>query len=195
MKKFNRLGDDMLIEAYCQNNSEKAALALYKRYEPLIKGLIHKTILNYDEQQDLIQEAGIKIFQNLASSYNEQGKFKQWVTRITTNIINDHLRRKTSAPRTVSYDFNALPALYSDDPKKILRMEKIYEIQNKVIQELPPDCQTLLKKVYIENKSYSEIAKELDISKSGSHKRMKSIIPKIEKAMREQGVNESDLYD
>ncbi|MBW9198964.1 MULTISPECIES: RNA polymerase sigma factor [Bacteroides] len=194
MKKTEHLRDDMLIEAYRQTQSQKAALALHKRYEPLIRRLIQNVILNHEEQMDLMQEIEIKIFQSLLLSYTEQGKFKQWVKTITVNMINDYLRRRAKAPQMIDCDINSLPALYYDERKEQQHKEKIYRIIEVVIQQLSPAHRLLLQKVFFENKSFREISQELGISKSGSHKRLKSLFPKIEQTLREMGINglESD---
>ena len=92
MKTIRCLSDGELIKAYVNENSQKAALALYERYEQLIKMLINKATLSYEDKQDLFQDIVIRIFDSLAHSYREQGCFKKWVATICMNSLYSHLR-------------------------------------------------------------------------------------------------------
>lgn len=188
MKKFQHLPDGMLIIEYRKNGSQEAATILYTRYKPLIHGLIKKLSLEHEEFQDLAQEVEIKIFDNLRHSYRELGCFKKWVIRITLNAINDYLRKKSHAPINAKLDLNDFPSdLFSTNHS--LYIEKIYEQLEQIVNMQSEETKALLDMVYKEDKSFSQIAKELGISKSGSHKRLKIILPKIKKLLNQKGID------
>lgn len=188
MKDFKHNPDEMLIKAYRENGSQKAATTLCVRYRPLIQGLVNKLALEYEESQDLVQEVEIKIFDNLRHSYREFGCFKKWAIKITSNAINDHIRRKSHAPKNTKYDFDNYPS-DSFSTNHNLYIEKIYKQLEEIVNELPAEAKLLLDMVYKENKSFSRIAEELGISKSGSHKRLKGILSKIRMSMSQNGID------
>ena len=49
---------------------------------------------------------------------------------------------------------------YEDEIEKMNQLEKLYS----AIEELPPQCKEVLKKVYLEKQKYADVAKELNVS-------------------------------
>lgn len=189
MKKIKHLSDEMLIEAYRDSGSQKAALVLYKRYEPLVQGLIGKVSLDHEEREDLFQEIEIRIFDNLLHSYRELGCFRRWIVTISVNAINDYLRRKAREPLTATYDLVNHPSEAVSSSFSRYR-ERAYRQLERAVEAQSPESRRLLEMIYKERKTYSMAAEELGISKSGSHKRLRILLPKIKEHLHLNGVDE-----
>ena len=191
MKTIRCLSDGELIKAYVNENSQKAALALYERYEQLIKMLINKATLSYEDKQDLFQDIVIRIFDSLAHSYREQGCFKKWVATICMNSLYSHLRlcKRNRTDNVPEESFDTYPSEYHPT-NFVIQWEKTYKYLKSAITEQPPESGKILTMLYKEQKSYREIAQELGMSKSGCHKKVQSILLKMKQHLLQHGIKE-----
>ena len=87
MKKIRALSDEELIGMYLNEKSQKAALALYERYEPYIKAQIQDMVLDNDGSLDILMEVEISIFENLPHYCQGQESFEDWIVRICRDSL------------------------------------------------------------------------------------------------------------
>lgn len=183
------LPDNVLIEAYCKYNSQAAALVLYLRYKPYILGILRNLEVDYDDCMDLAQEVVIKVFTCLPTHYEEKGSFKQWVKRITINVVRDYFRRCARKLEVKDYDLSNLissPTSIRD----IIMKENIFIQLQEAISKLSEASQKLLSMVFKEGKCYREIGEEIGLSKAGSHKRMLILLRHLREVLKSKGIHE-----
>ncbi len=116
---------------------------------------------NKDDREDLAQEI---IYQLLRSyrSFNDQYKFSTWMYRVALNVaISFYRKKKTSG--TITYE----PVLQDrkDDVHSSAELENNLAILEKFINELK-ELDKALMILYLESKSYKEIAEILGISET-----------------------------
>lgn len=116
---------------------------------------------DYDEAQDLLQEAFIKIYTKL-KQYKGKGAFEGWIRRIVVNTALERLRSKIFTEEigeAVKFEFS-----HSDDLISNLSTQELM----KMVQELSPQYRTVFNLYAIEGYNHKEIAELLNISEGTS---------------------------
>lgn len=129
------------------------------------KGILFKVSRGYcqdeEDRKDLIQEICIQIWRSL-DKYNDQYKISTWLYQIALNVAisfyRKDARRKVS---TITWE-NQLPHLAE---RYDTEMEASLNLLEQFIHELN-DLDKALILLYLDDKSYSEIADILGISQS-----------------------------
>lgn len=162
----NAKKDFFLVEEAKKGN-QKAYAELMQHYKDSIFFMALKMLNNRDDANDVTVSTFGKAFENL-EKYKSDFAFSTWLFKIGTNNCIDFIRKRKM--QTVSIN-----SFYSDDDKMLdiksdsLNPEEktIKKQQNELLKELidtlPPRYQNLVKLRYYDEKSYEEIAVELDI--------------------------------
>ena len=121
-----------------------------------------------DFAEDLVQDIFLKAFKSL-KNYKNDHAFSTWLYRIARNHTIDYLRKKkieTLSIHVDDYDEShasiqiADESSFTDQPMiRRERRNKVYE----AIYQLPEKYRDIIIKRHIEEKSYQEIAAEIDI--------------------------------
>ena len=162
----NAKKDFFLVEEAKKGN-QKAYAELMQHYKDSIFFMALKMLNNRDDANDVTVSTFGKPFENL-EKYKSDFAFSTWLFKIGTNTCIDFIRKRKM--QTVSIN-----SFYSDDDKMLdiksdsLNPEEktIKKQQNELLKELidtlPPRYQNLVKLRYYDEKSYEEIAVELEI--------------------------------
>ena len=148
---------------------ESAYQALMEKYKNALYHHIRRMVRGRQEVDDLVQEAFIKAFSAL-ESYSTKYAFSTWLYKIATNHTIDYLRKKK------------LPTYSIDKPVKTKEGEMEYELPDTTyrpdrhvvedqrrtliqaaIDELPPKYYRVIVMRHQQEKTYQEIADELDL--------------------------------
>ncbi|HOJ05350.1 MAG TPA: sigma-70 family RNA polymerase sigma factor [Bacteroidota bacterium] len=167
-REQSRIEDKALIAAALAGEQD-AFKRLMKKYHNAITHLVIRMVGSGDDVEDLTQEAFIKAFNSLAS-FNEEFAFSTWLYKIATNNCIDYLRKRKL--RTISID---RPLQTSDGEqhyeipddshlpdKPILQRQQTNTIQS-AIEALPEKYRLVIVMRHQEEKSYEEIAEQLDL--------------------------------
>ena len=141
-------------------NKEKEFLELVEAH----KGIIHKISRMYmdaeDDQQDLTQEIIYQLWKSF-QTFSEQSKLSTWIYRVALNVAIYQLKKSRKIISTVPIDKQALN--YHEQAGD--EMEEKWKVFRQQIENLH-----LLDKgivlLYLDNKSYEEIAEIIGISKT-----------------------------
>jgi len=109
----------------CIAGERKAQRVLFQELRGKLMGICHRYSNNIDEEQDIFQEAMIKIFQNIERG-TEMDNFLGWASRITINTAIDFYK-KNRASLFVELD-NAVDFYFSDDQITIFQSMENDEI-------------------------------------------------------------------
>lgn len=148
---------------------QKAYQKLVVKYQRALYYHILKLVRNRDIVDDLVQETFSKAFDCL-ESYNRQYAFSTWIYRIATNHSIDYLRKRKLS--TLSIDE---PVQGKDGEMKMELVDEasntdldIIQKQRKVlirnaVESLPEKYRVVVRMRHMEEKSYDEIAEELEL--------------------------------
>lgn len=161
--------DFALIDLAVQHGDEKAFTELMRRYRKSVFHTLLKMVRNLDDAEDLTIEAFAKAFRNL-HKFKQEYTFSTWLFRIATNNCIDFMRKKKIETMSISNS-------YTDDngePIDIEIRDEDLNPQDRAISRqrvmlvrefvalLPIKYRRLVQLRYFEEKSYEEIAAELE---------------------------------
>lgn len=170
--------ESQLIQKCCDGNR-----TAYREFYELYAGQLLVVAMRYmktrEEAEDVLQEAYIKAFKNLAS-FDKRSSLKTWLIRITINTALNQLRKRHeminwTTPEVVDKKVDTLPIDH-------LQIAELIEL----IQQLPTGCQLVFNLFAIEGFSHKEIAEKLAISEGTS----KSQLSRAKELLRAMILNE-----
>ncbi len=169
----------------CLTGNRGAQKKLFKKYYSMMMGISLRYASHYDEAKDLVQEAFIKIFNNL-SHFKFEGSLASWIRRIMVNTAIDHYRKKNIKPDHTELSENLQVEISEDVVSTLTHQEMLA-----CLSRLPDGYRTVFNLYVIEGYTHKDIAKMLNISegtsKSQLFKAKKSLIEIMKK---EFGANE-----
>ena len=162
----NAKKDFFLVEEAKKGN-QKAYAELMQHYKDSIFFMVLKMLNNRDDANDVTVSTFGKAFENL-EKYKSDYAFSTWLFKIGTNNCIDFIRkRKMQTVSINSYysDDDAVLDIKSDslNPEEKTIKKQQNELLKELIDTLPPRYQNLVKLRYYDEKSYEEIAVELEI--------------------------------
>lgn len=142
---------------------------LMQKYSKALYHHIYRMVRGKVEVDDLVQESFIKAFSAL-QSYSADYAFSTWLYKIATNHTIDFLRKKKLPTFSIDKPINTKDGeLEYEVPDTTYRPDRhIVQDQRKaLIQEainaLPPKYHRVIVMRHQQEKSYDEIARELDL--------------------------------
>lgn len=117
-----------------------------------------------EEAEDITIETFTKVFAKL-KLYNEDFDFTTWVISIAHNTMVDHIRKSTKLNISIddeSYLFEILENEPSPEESLILKQDN--DKLTKAIEKLKEPYQKIIILRYVDDKTYKEIAEELNLT-------------------------------
>ncbi|MGA7303573.1 MAG: sigma-70 family RNA polymerase sigma factor [Rhodothermales bacterium] len=149
--------------------SQEAFSQLMEKYRNPIHHHIYRMVRDKRQVEDLVQEIFIKAFSSL-SSYSTNYAFSTWLYKIATNHTIDFLRRKKLSTLSIDQPLQTKDGeLEYELPDSTYRPDRhIVEDQRRLliqeaIDSLPPKYYRVIILRHQQEKSYEEIAQELDL--------------------------------
>lgn len=148
---------------------QSAYQALMDKYQHALHRHIQRMIRRKGEVDDLVQECFIKAFSALPS-YSADYAFSTWLYKIAKNHTIDYLRKKKlptmSIDKPVQTKDGELEYEVPDTtyrPDKHIVEDQRRELIQEAIDALPPKYNRVIVMRHQQEKSYEEIATELDL--------------------------------
>lgn len=148
------------------NGDEESFRVLIDRYKNYVFSIVLSKIKNYEEAENISQEVFLQVFLSL-KDYKDDN-FKAWIGRISFNKTIDHIRKaRNKVNNEISeIDEDKIEEIFIDnkDPSKEIENKELGETLIEILEEIPAIYSETIKKHYIHQKTYEEIAKEERIS-------------------------------
>ena len=162
------LQDDKLVKSAVKGDQEAFKKLVNKYQKPLYFHVL-KMVKEHEQVEDLIQEAFVKAFDNLAT-YNTDYAFSTWLYRITTNHTIDYLRKKKLKTTSINDPVKTkegemqieLGDKQAETDRDIIRSQR-QKIIRHAINNLPEKYRIVIQLRHIEELSYQEISEQLDL--------------------------------
>ncbi len=174
-----------------QKGDRLAQKELYDTYSAKFFGLAMRYAGSKEEAEDILQDAFLKIFQNV-KKFRFEGSFEGWMRRIIVNtaIIHYHKTKKEKFHK----DFEEIKETDIDNIFVENEQEFTMDELLAVIQSLPPGYRTVFNLYAIEGYKHKEIAEMLKIdentSKSQYHRARKLLQKKLNELKKKKYGNE-----
>ena len=172
--------EEELIFLLKQKN-QQAFSYLYDNYSSALNGIIYRIVEDRELAEDILQEAFVKIWNNLDSYDTAKGRLFTWMLNITRNLTIDTLRSKGYKKQSkISNDENSVSNLKDNN----YTLEKFDAIGlRKHIANLKPDQQKIIDLAYFTGYTQEEIAKELAMPLGTVKTKMRAAIIELRKIM------------
>ena len=183
--------DTELVSAYLQGE-ERAFEILLHRHKWKVWAHIFMLVRDREAAEDLFQDAFIKVVHKLRTGkYNEEGKFLQWVMRITHNLVIDHFRHIKKMPTVRSREERdvfatiAQPGLSVE--QRMVNMQVDDDVR-KLIDQLPEEQRdVVIMRTYL-NMSFKEIAEHTEVSINTALGRMRYALINMRKLIQKHSM-------
>ncbi len=159
--------DQQLVERV-QKGDKRAFDMLVIKYQHRILGLIGSYVKDFQEVQDVAQEAFIKAYRAL-DKFRGDSSFYTWLYRIAVNTAKNHLVSKGRKPPESDIDVHDADFLETasslrvvDTPENNLYRDEIEEVVHGVIRSLPDELRTAVMLREFDGLSYDEIAEVME---------------------------------
>lgn len=161
--------DWKLVQQAYKKGNQKAFAKLLGRYRNTIFYTMLKMVKDKDDAEDLTIEAFGKAFKSLGQ-YQPDFAFSTWLFKIATNNCIDFIRQRKEALSMNRTYQNVQGDTYVIEPQsemlnpeeKIIKKQKIKLMQG-VVEKLQPRYRALIELRYFKEKTYEEIAAELEL--------------------------------
>lgn len=159
MADLNTLTDEALLERSLKEPS--AFEVLVDRYQALFLERALFVLKNRDDAEDAVQDAFVRLYRFASRFSGDAGTFKAWAMTVLMNVARTRYQKRVkdwlrTAPLTPEHyeslaDPNGGEALIEDAVVRLLA-------------KAPDDVAQLLRRAYLEGKTYEEIAAEDGVS-------------------------------
>jgi RNA polymerase sigma factor (sigma-70 family) len=146
-----------------RQKDQAAARELVEHLYPLVIRIVRSHLPRRVPEEDLAQEVFLKMFTRL-DQYQGAVPFPHWVSRIAVTTCIDHLRAQKRRPEFRWADLSQGEAdvldavMTNEDDVAANDAIAAHELVHKLLAELKPDDQMVLRLLDLEQKSIAEIA-------------------------------------
>jgi RNA polymerase sigma factor (sigma-70 family) len=168
------------LQTVAQTQDKQEFAKLFKHFAPLIKAFaLNGSALAAAHAEELVQEVMIKVWQK-ATAYNpHKAAASTWIYTIARNCRTDMYRRLQKFDTPISAD-DIWPEGESDEMFVAVQQRRDATRIREMLQDLPHEQCQILMKVYMEGKSHSEVAEELDLPLGTVKSRVRLAMKKLQ---------------
>lgn len=154
----------------CKQGQLAAFDQLVEQYEKRVFNFAYRMAGNYDDANDVAQEAFIRVF-NSIHTFRGDANFSTWLYRIVTNVYLDERKRAKSHLHTPLDDYieleeNTVTRQVEDtgpSPADLAEQQERQDLLQGAIQSLPDYQRVMVVLYHVESKSYEEIAEIMNL--------------------------------
>jgi RNA polymerase sigma-70 factor (ECF subfamily) len=174
--------NDLIVQA---RTSYNAFASLYRRhYDAIFKYCAHR-LFDRHLAEDITSQVFLKVVEKIHSFEGNERQFHNWLYRIATNAVNEHLRksvrRKTALSIFREQSNNIKNSTFEDCATKLA-------ILKQAILSLKPRYQTIITLRFFENIKLTEIAEVLASNPSTVRSQLGRALTKLRKKMIAAGI-------
>ena len=180
--------DEELIATF-QNGNEQAYIELVRRYRNRLMTFVFRFLGDMELSEDIVQDTMIKVYTH-KHYYKEIAKFSTWIYTIAGNLAKTELRKRKRRKVTLLSQMNTddrkyeIPSteLHSED---IVQGEYLERYIQKAILQLPLHFRTVVILRDIQELSYEEISKIVNVPLGTVKSRINRARLQLQQALKE----------
>ncbi len=158
---------NILLTEVGLSHDRAAFKSLFEHFGPLIKSYFISKFPSQRSLQmldELVQEVMIKVWQKAGTYDASKAAASTWIFTLARNTRIDMLRRQNKYANTSSIETEEIwEDTTENGPYSWLQQSRDVEQIQQSLQHLPEEQELVIRKVYMEAKSHSEVAEELDL--------------------------------
>lgn len=147
---------------------------LYANYSAVLYGVIKRVVFDEETAQDVLQEAFVKIWNNIAQYDASKGRIYTWMINVTRNTAIDKLRSKGEIMKGKIQTGEEIVDNVSKGMKTEVPTDTI-GLKN-LVASLKPEYQAIVELAYFKGYTLDEISRTLEIPLGTVKTRMRHAI-------------------
>ncbi|MFE8697628.1 RNA polymerase sigma factor [Cytobacillus sp. FJAT-53684] len=164
--------------------NKQAYANIINKYKNQLYATILRMTKNPQDAQDLVQEAFIKVYNQLGK-FDRNGSFSSWMYRVAINHCMDEFRKKRYQMKQV--EVNEEKVINPNHPEVIfLKKEKSRQLE-RLIATLPEDERMIILLRYVNELSYDEISELIEIPLSQVRNKLHRAKKKMRDTVKREG--------
>lgn len=171
------LTDDAILVAQAAAGNSSAFCELVERYRDAVCAIAYSYLGNFDDVQDIAQEAFVQAYTQLGS-LREPAKFGPWLRRIINNLCAEAIRRDRNTSSLDDLEENAMPVSLDDPQRAASRI-----IVRDALAKLSEEKRVTTTLFYINGYSHAEVASFLEVPLATVRSRLQSAKRQLSKEM------------
>jgi RNA polymerase sigma-70 factor (ECF subfamily) len=179
--------DEHLVQEFI-SGSQNAFNEILNRHKDKVFSYILYLVKDFETAQDVFQDTFFKVINTLKSgTYKEEGKFIQWVMRISHNLVIDFFRKGKKYPTIESKDENDVFEfidMLEPSVEDLMIEEQISNNVRRLVEQLPPEQKEVLIMRHYMDMSFKEIADRTNVSINTALGRMRYAIINLRKMIK-----------
>lgn len=162
-----------------QQKSREGFDYLYKQYAGALYGVVRKVIADEETARDVLQEAFVKIWNNIGKFDASKGRLYTWMLNLTRNTAIDKLRSKGEIMKSKIQTGDDI--VYKEEGNgKTEQQTDTIGLRN-VVESLEPEYQVIVELAYFKGFTLDEISKTLSIPLGTVKTRMRKAMSMLRK--------------
>lgn len=166
---------------------KQAYAQIIDKYKNPLYGTILRMTRNPHDAQDLVQEAFIKVYEQL-EKYEGTGSFSAWLYRVAINHCMDAFRKKSYPQSEIEEE----KVIHHNHPEVIFLKKEANRQLEKLIGRLSADERMIILLRYRSELSYGEISEVLGLPLATIRNKLHRAKKKMRKEVKRKG---GDFYD
>jgi len=175
------INDAEQVEKCLAGNSRAFELLIDKYQKALFNGTL-RMVNNYQDAEDIVQNVFIKAYNNL-ERYDSRYKFFSWIYRIAVNESINHIKKQkkdnVELDETIGSDEN---------PENIYNRKELERRVQDILSILEPKYRILIVLCQLQNVSYQEAGRILNIDEKKVKSRLFSARQQIKDLLIKEGI-------
>ena len=154
---------------------------LYDKYAAAVNGIVLRIIRNEEVSQEVVQDIFLKIWDKIAQYDDQKGRLFTWILNLGRNaaIDNVHSKEIKKSTKTDTVEDN----VYTIETRNSEEMPTDGIGVEEVLTDLIEDQQFVIKKIYFDGYTHSEVAKGFEIPLGTVKSRLRSALKHLKKKM------------
>ncbi len=170
----------LCLQQIAGNQDRQAFARLFTHFAPLIKAFaLNGSPIAASHADELVQEVMIKVWQKASGFNPHKAAASTWIYTIARNCRTDAFRRLQKFDTPVNAD-DIWPDEVEDSPLAAMQQRRDEVKVKELLQQLPHEQAQILAKVYMEGKSHSEVAEDLDLPLGTVKSRVRLAMQKLQ---------------
>ena len=163
-----------------ENQDRAAFVRLFRHFAPLMKAFaLSGSTLSANNADEIVQEVMLKVWQKAPAFNPQKAAASTWIYTIARNCRTDMYRRLQKFDTSLTAQDLSVE-LESEEAFVVLHQSRNRDKIRDLLAQLPLDQSQILAKVYMEGKSHSEVANELDLPLGTVKSRVRLAIQKLQ---------------
>lgn len=177
--------DKELLEKIKEGNESAFEILFIRYYEPLCK-YAYGILKNKNEVEEIVQSVFVKVWE-YHKNIQIKISFKSYLYQMVHNAVANEIKRKKVAQKHEEEltRLNLHSPISENYPIANLISQESVEKIEKEIASLPEQCRLVFIKYKFEDKSYNEIAEEMNISNNTIKTQLRRAMQKLHEAFKE----------